>query len=282
MIEKAIGCYSLNMSRKLVDFKGFKFFIETAGDHYGLEFWESLENRLWEPDTLDFMERELDGDSLLFDIGAANGSISLIAASYGSQVVAYEPNPTVFKVCKKNLELNPELNNKVNLKLAAVSNRAGTLTFEAGSNSAVITDISIGIHSDSKTLIPILDLSNELHEYADGVGKKIIIKMDIEGAEFRILQDIPSLLAMSKCNAKLLLAIHPGFYRPVRDVMFLRSLRTKIFIIQNYFEAVRMFKTISEFASFNRTNLNPIKSAKLFGLLVISGYHEFIIDFGRC
>ena len=278
MFQAAIGCYSMNMSRKLVNFKGIEFYIESAGDHYGLEFWETLENRLWEPDTLDFMEREIDQNSLLLDIGAANGSICLIAASYGSQVVAYEPNPTVFNVCKKNLELNPELSNKVNLKLAAVSDRAGTVTFEAGSNSAVITDISVGMHSDSKTIIPILDFSHELHKYAN-TGKKILIKMDIEGAEFQILQNKSSLIAMSNCKAKLLLAIHPGFYRPVRDLMFLRRLRTKIFIFQNYHESVRMFKTISEFASFSRTNLNPIKSAKLFGLLVISGYHEFIIDF---
>jgi FkbM family methyltransferase len=266
------------MSKHLVTYKNLEFKIESDGDHYGQEFWTTLQNRLWEPDTLDFLEREITPETILFDIGAANGSMSLIGASLGAQVIAYEPNPTVHQVCKINIELNPLLGKLINLKLAAVSNVAGNLTFEFGRNSAVITDISVGIHEDKETLIPILSLKSELENLADS-RKKILIKMDIEGAEFAILHDQLSLKAMSDCRAKLLLAIHPGFYRPIRNSKILRGFRSKIFILRNFLEAVRLFSEISEYAKVYRTNLNPVKSSRIFGLLVVAGYHEFIMDF---
>lgn len=266
------------MSRNVITYKHLKFTIESDGDHYGLDFWTSLQNRVWEPDTLDFLEREITSETILFDIGAANGSMSLVAAGLGAKVIAYEPNPTVYQVCKVNLDLNPELGNKIDLKLAAVSCASGNLTFEAGSNSAVITDISVGIHEDHQTVIPILSLKNELKNFAE-VNKKILIKMDIEGAEFAILHEPSSLEAMRDCQAKLLLAIHPGFYRPIGNSQFFKGLRNRIFMIRNFFEAIKLFNEVSNFASVYRTNLNPVRSSKIFGLLVIASYHEFIIDF---
>jgi FkbM family methyltransferase len=266
------------MSKILITYKNLNFNVETDGDHYGPEFWVSLQNRVWEPDTLDFLEREITLDTILFDIGAANGSMSLIGASLGAKVIAYEPNPTVYQVCKVNLDLNPNLNTQVDLKMAAVSSFPGSLTFETGRNSAVITDISVGIHEDKETQIPILSLKNELENFADS-NKKILIKMDIEGAEFAILHEKSSLKAMSACRAKLLLAIHPGFYRPLGNSKFLRGIRFKIFIFRNFLEAMRLFNEVSKFAKIYRTNLNPVKSSRIFALLVIASYHEFIIDF---
>jgi FkbM family methyltransferase len=266
------------MSQLLITYKNLKFNIESDGDHYGEEFWVQLQNRAWEPDTLDFLEREITPDTILFDVGAANGSITLIGASLGAKVIAYEPNPTVFQVCKVNLGLNPSLSKQVDLRMAAVSSFPGSLTFETGRNTAVITDISVGIHEDKSSNIPILSLKNELEEFV-GWNKKILIKMDIEGAEFAILHEKSSLEAMRKCRAKLLLAMHPGFYRPLGNSKFLRGIRIKIFIFRNFFEAVRLFEEISKFAKIYRTNLNPVKSSKIFGLLVIASYHEFIIDF---
>jgi FkbM family methyltransferase len=266
------------MSKLLITYKNLKFNIESDGDHYGQEFWVSLQNRAWEPDTLDFLEREITPETILFDVGAANGSMTLIGASLGAKVIAYEPNPTVFQVCKVNLDLNPSLSEHVDLKMAAVSSFPGSLTFETGRNTAVITDISVGIHEDKNTKIPILSLKNELEEFADW-NKKILIKMDIEGAEFAILHEKSSLEAMRKCRAKLLLAIHPGFYRPLGNSRLLRGIRFKVFIFRNFFEAVRLYKEISKFAKIYRTNLNPVKSSRIFGLLVIASYHEFIIDF---
>lgn len=266
------------MSKSLVKYKDIQFEVDDSGDHYGMEFWRTLEKQGWEPDTLDFLSREITSDTTVFDIGAANGSMCLISAALGSTVIAYEPNPTIFSVCKTNLSLNPSLDAKVVLKMAAVSNESGVLTFQTGSNPSVITDISVGMHEDRSTPIPILSLGEELKKYANIHGKNLI-KMDIEGAEYRILNDSDTLSTLKMFGVKMLLALHPGFHRPINNISFMRGFRSKIFIVRNFVEALRLYNKISDYANIYRTNLNPIKSRRIFALLIIASYHEFIIDF---
>lgn len=266
------------MSRSVVKYKDIQFEVDDSEDHYGMEFWRTLEKQGWEPDTLDFLNREITCDTTFFDIGAANGSMCLISAALGSSVIAYEPNPTIFSVCKTNLSLNPNLDSKVLLKMAAVSNLSGVLTFQAGSNPSVITEISVGMHEDKTTPIPILGLGEELEKHANINGKNLI-KMDIEGAEYRILNDSDTLVALSKFGVKMLLALHPGFHRPIKNYKFMHNFRSKIFILRNFLDALSLYKKISEYADIYRTNLNPVKSKRIFALLVIANYHEFIIDF---
>jgi FkbM family methyltransferase len=268
------------MAKKVVTFKNLSFAVDTDGDHYGSYFWETLEKRKWEPDTIDFLEREIDSATLLIDVGAANGSICLLGACLGARVVGYEPNPTVYNVCRKNIALNQGISESILLKLAAISNVESELLFEVGSNSNVITEISVGIHSDPHTVIPVLSLEEELKTHARQ-NEKIIVKMDIEGAEFAILHDQSTLQSLNLHRVKLLLAIHPGFYRPIGPGKLFRKLRSRIFILRNFLEAATLFNEISKYADIYRTNLNPVKSNKIFALLVVASYHEFILDFSE-
>ena len=273
-------CYSSLMVRKLVTLKNSSFTVDTDGDHYGIEFWKSLEERKWEPDTNDFLEREIDSHTLLIDVGAANGSICLLGACFGARVVGYEPNPTVYNVCLKNIALNQGISESILLKLAAVSNVESQMFFKVGSNSNVITEISVGKHSDADTVIPVLSLAKELEIHARQ-NEKIIVKMDIEGAEFTILHDLSTLQALKHHRVKLLLAVHPGFYRPIGPSKLFRKLRSRIFILRNFLEAITLFNEISAYAEVYRTNLNPVKSSRIFALLIIASYHEFILDFSK-
>ena len=266
--------------KKVVTLKNLSFAVDTDGDHYGIEFWESLEERRWEPDTIDFIEREINSRTLLIDVGAANGSICLIGACLGARVVGYEPNPTVYNVCLRNIALNQGISESILLKLAAVSNVESELLFEVGSNSNVITEISVGKHSDPHTVIPVLSLAKELKSHARQ-NEKIVVKMDIEGAEFAILHDQSTLQALKLHRVKLLLAVHPGFYRPIGTSKLFRQLRSRIFILRNFLEATNLFDELSKYADVYRTNLNPIKSNRIFALLVIASYHEFILDFSK-
>jgi len=268
------------MSELHITYKHTSFLIDTKNDHYGEAFWRSLEAQQWEPDTLNFLEREIESGTLLLDIGAANGSISLIAAALGARVISYEPNPTVFAVCERNISLNAALQSQITLQLAAVSSLPAEIKFVEGANSKIISEISVGSHSDSATVIPVLSLKDELSRFAKE-DIKTLIKMDIEGAEFAILHDRESLEAMKLNRVKLLLAVHPGFYRPISGVRILKELRTKIFILRNFFEAMKLFGELTSFSSISRTNLNPITSKKIFALLITAGYHEFILDFNN-
>ena len=183
-------------------------------------------------------------------------------------------------MCLKNIALNQGISESILLKLAAVSNVESQMFFKVGSNSNVITEISVGKHSDADTVIPVLSLAKELEIHARQ-NEKIIVKMDIEGAEFTILHDLSTLQALKHHRVKLLLAVHPGFYRPIGPSKVFRKLRSRIFILRNFLEAITLFNEISAYAEVYRTNLNPVKSSRIFALLIIASYHEFILDFSK-
>ena len=153
------------MPERIVKFRSLTFKVNTEGDHYGDLFWDSLQNLEWEPDTLDFLFRTLSSQTIFFDIGAANGSMSLIAAKLGARVIGYEPNPTVASVLNKNIELNNDVSNKIDIKMAAVSSKTGLMNFAIGADPSVISDISVGDHENTTINIPILNLKDEVLAY---------------------------------------------------------------------------------------------------------------------
>jgi hypothetical protein len=106
--------------------------------------------------------------------------------------------------------------------------------------------------------------------------------MDIEGAEWKILSDDDTLAALNRHSALLLLAVHPGFYRPYRPFFKgIDRIRVSLWHKENQRESRNLFRKLDEVSSVYRTNLNPIISAKQFALLVFAGYHEFVIDFNK-
>jgi len=105
--------------------------------------------------------------------------------------------------------------------------------------------------------------------------------MDIEGAEFAILHDEKTLQALKKHKVVILLALHPGFYRPIGPSNHFLHFRRIIFHLRNFLEARAIYKKVSKYAKVYRTNLNPIKNSRIFALLIIASYYEFILDFSQ-
>ena len=141
-------------------------------------------------------------------------------------------------------------------------------------------DISLLDFSKSFSVktISIVALKNELNKASS--TEKVFIKMDIEGAEWRILGDEDSLKSMKKVNATMILAVHPGFYRPHKKLFRgFNRISLEIFRIRNFLESFRTYKNVSQYATIQRTNLNPVNNAYLFALLITAGYHEFIVEF---
>ena len=253
--------------------------IDLQNDYYGIDFWKNFETRKYEPDTIGFIEDRVNGKSLFLDIGAANGALTLLAAIKGARVVAYEPNPVIFNVLQRNILLNQTITSRVEILNCGISNTEFSMEFLKGADSTVISDIVVN-HKEKDTVssISILSLANELTRALP--TEQVIVKMDIEGAEWRILGDDECLQAMKKVNATMLLAVHPGFYRPHKKYFRgLNRISLEIFRVRNFLESMRTYKDISRYATIQRTNLNPINNAYLFALLITAGYHEFIIEF---
>lgn len=256
--------------------------VDLQDDFYGADYWNRVSRGEYEPDTVGFLNRHCRKGTTFVDIGAANGAMTLIAAKLGSNVYSYEPDPRMFEVAKRNVELNPNFIGTVSLVNRALSTQEGELTFSKGSNSNVLSDIVFsGNRSDDKLKIGVCSIANELQRIHTDLSK-IIIKMDIEGAEWKILSDESTLESLAKHQAILLLAVHPGFHRPHKRIMpIFNRIFFEVWRVRNFLEARRLFSGVSKFATIKRTNLNPITSPNVFAVMCLVGYHEFIIEFNQ-
>jgi FkbM family methyltransferase len=255
--------------------------VDLESDPYGKNFWKNFEDNQYEPDTLDFLRRNLTTNSIFFDIGAANGAITLFAATLGCKVFSYDPNPSIYSILKRNVELNPELTGKVKVFNVGISNVTSTVAFSKGTNRKVFSDIALtGVSDKTPQRIAVHSLSKMLEAHSEN-SPNTVIKMDIEGAEWKILNDTHCVKAMQKIGATLLLAVHPGFYRQEKSRTILTRRIWKILTrLLSYAESIRTYKSLSKAGTVSRTNYVSVPNASKFALLIMAGYYEFIVDFG--
>lgn len=254
--------------------------VDISDDYYGEDFWAKISVNKWEPDTFDFIATYCDSSAHFLDIGAANGAMSLAAAICGATVTSYEPDPVIFSVLQRNVEMNEKLNNRIELKHVGVSSESGVIDFDVSSDPEIFSGILFRNRTFEKSQIGVLGLAEEVSRYGL-LKKKLVIKMDIEGAEFKILNNLKVLKALEKFDVLLLLAIHPGFNRQYKKSKFNRKISEKLWRKSNFRESLELFSAVQQFANIFRTNLNPVRNRESFARLVDSGYHEFVIDFSK-
>lgn len=255
--------------------------VELKNDYYGAEYWDKISARKYEPDTVGFLEDHCNSNTDFLDIGTANGAMAFIAASLGAKVYGYEPDPIIFEVARENFSLNPSLGSRISVQNIALSTQEGQTTFGNQADSEVLSSIvTAGFENQTSRIIKIASLVTEVDRIHKDYSRRLVIKMDIEGAEWRIIQSKSCLQALKNHSALMLLAIHPGFYRPLKSrIGLFGGARYFFWQLANFRESIKTFNSISEYATVQRTNLNPIFRARTFALLVLAGYYEFVISF---
>ncbi|MFO0565118.1 MAG: FkbM family methyltransferase [Polyangiaceae bacterium] len=149
-----------------------------------------------EPRLLTLARSWLTPDSVSLDLGANVGLYTLLFARYGGHVHAFEPLPRNVAYLFRHCELN-RLSN-VTILPWALSDHLALARFQLGPSSA------LGRLSDAGTL-PVVSVS--LDEYARAMDRRPdVLKIDVEGAEERVLADGRELLAGAR--PKILLSIH--------------------------------------------------------------------------
>ncbi|MEM1510098.1 MAG: FkbM family methyltransferase [Thermofilaceae archaeon] len=138
-------------------------------------------------------------DKVVLDIGAYIGDTSLFFAAKGARkVIAYEPNPEVFKVLVKNVEINKMREKILPINLAV--GKDGHVDFFISSYAPGSTLFKERFvlrtqHGKSRALeqfclkqvrVRSVSIATILNE----IGPVDILKMDCEGCEFIILEDI--------------------------------------------------------------------------------------------
>jgi FkbM family methyltransferase len=257
------------------------FSVELENDFYGESYWRRVASNTYEPDTMSFLRNYVDSDCDFIDVGAANGAITLLAGALGASVRSYEAAPGIYEVAKRNIELNPQFCNEISIYNYAISSENGTLEFRRSSNKAVLSDIVFAGLGNEKIEIKVVKLSDVVNDFHTP-SKRLVVKVDIEGAEWKILKDKETLEALFKHNAIVLLAIHPGFHRPVRSRRFaVKAIQKLCWQLRNAFEVYTVFKSLFKFALVKRTNFDEVKAPKKIVMLMFGGYFEFILEFGN-
>ena len=158
-------------------------FIDTYDLGQLISFEEVLIDRIYDLSLVPF------APELIVDCGTHNGLFSLLAGLRYSraELIAYEPERRNFRAAQAQLSRFKE---RVRLVEAAVYTRTGDASFCRGeSNSGHLTTQS----HESTQCVRVIDPLQEAHHWK---GKRLLLKMDIEGAETEVLPHVIDFLPM--------------------------------------------------------------------------------------
>jgi len=168
-------------------------------------FWAKAERGAWEPETLVFIDRHVDGDAVFLDCGAWVGPTSLYAASRALRVVAVEADPAALDQLRRNLAANLELAARIEVVAKALHRADGTVRMGArrkpGDSMSSILLAGAEQSWEAETITPdalaaMLPLNHPL-----------VVKIDLEGAEYELLPHLGPILNRA---VAVHLSLHPA------------------------------------------------------------------------
>jgi FkbM family methyltransferase len=151
--------------------------------------WNFLQGIGKEDITANYIKPLLHPGSTFVDVGANVGYFTLLAASLGARVVAYEPTPSVFARLRENVDLNGF--EHAELVNAAVMDKPGTLSLHlSGDDPEANSLFGHDAHS-----LHVLAVSLDQDLAARGIDHVDLLKIDAEGAEPFVLDGATRLLS---------------------------------------------------------------------------------------
>ncbi|HVA00752.1 MAG TPA: FkbM family methyltransferase [Terriglobia bacterium] len=166
---------------------------------------------VWEPNLTAFIQSHLRHGDCFVDVGANVGYFSLLASTLVGQsgkVVSIEPVQSTFEVLTRNLDANRAQNVRaVNM---AVWDKEETLTFYISSETIIGVSTVIaaraekGLH-DARCDVRAAPLCSLLSP--DEIAAARLIKIDVEGAENRVIFGLGSLLESGRRDLEVVMEI---------------------------------------------------------------------------
>lgn len=138
----------------------------------------------FEPDETSWMLSRMDRFDVLVDVGAHHGYYACLAASRGKEIVAFEPNTTNLGYLLRNLVDNDASDARV--YPLGLASSPGVRTFYGRSTGASLHAgwNSQTEHDATRIATSTLDLVLE----GQHVGRRILVKVDVEGAELEVVE----------------------------------------------------------------------------------------------
>jgi len=151
---------------------------------------------------LDFVYKNIKNDSVVLDIGAQAGLMSVLYAQSAGKVISFEPNPAVYEV----LELNSTLYKNIIPYNIACSKEEGPLEFhysdEGFCNGGFATECHKGVGVTGHVVpmdvyaMNVNDFMNKYH--SNDINNISLIKIDAEGYDKEILKTLGDIINKTK------------------------------------------------------------------------------------
>jgi len=178
----------------------------------GPQFIDLAKNGIWEKETTEYIQKILRNGDVCLDIGANIGYFTLLFANYvgnTGKVFSFEPEPSNFKILKKNVSINDH--NNVIIENLAVTEKLGTVDLYLSENAdgqhRIYPSKAV---SNNFVTVKAINLDKYFQD-SYNLKKISLAKIDVEGSEFGVLKGMKNIL--EKNNIELILEFSPNQLR---------------------------------------------------------------------
>ena len=153
----------------------------------------------------------LDAEKVLLDVGVNVGytSIYLAAQNPSLRIVGYEPVEVNYLKAKRNLSFNPHLAARITINNFGLSDFTGAAKMQSeienrGRSSTVINRKVNPLSRVTELTVQVKNASDVVEQVLkDAPGMKLWIKLDCEGSEYQIIENLSRSGALSKIEGML-------------------------------------------------------------------------------
>jgi FkbM family methyltransferase len=267
-LKKFIEKRNLKRTFKEYGFEVEKFSVEGLGTIEYAQWLHPFESRKEiTTSNIRFYRKLAKPGGMIIDIGAHTGDTTVpmaLAVGTKGMVLALEPNKYVFKILKKNAELNTDKMRIVPLCFAATS-ADGEFTFNYSDasycNGGFLSQIKNQHHGHNFTLKVIgKNLQHYLlTNHKEDLKKLDLLKVDAEGYDKEILKTIPQILTDYRPN--LMIECYKRLNEDERFELFdlVRSFGYRLFLLEN-------FEEFNELHEIHRENMNDRKHFEILAI----------------
>lgn len=161
-------------------------------------FWLGLERYSWERTTRMVWNRLAENANVILDVGANSGVFSVLAGASNpeAKIVAFEPQPNIYRALQKNVEVN---NFNIRCEQLALSNCVGVLPFyNYGDQTFTEINTTAGSlnrdwRSDRQSAIEVEVTRLDRYLVQHNIGAVQLMKIDVETLEHEVLLGYGSL-----------------------------------------------------------------------------------------
>ena len=199
--------------------------LNWVAEHYA-GFWHKVERGEWEPQTYREIDRHVGADTIVLDIGANIGAITLYAARKAARVICFEPDPLSCANLIANIAANPDIAGKITVVAKAAYASAGEIRL--GSQASGGDSMSSTILPDVKTTWSVETITpREIDAMLPQDPVPVFVKMDIEGGEYDLIPAARPL--WERRNLTLLMQTHQDVLARWLDRDTIRSMTQRMF-----------------------------------------------------